>query len=124
MCMKFKATQAVQPMLPREVSNRPWQDIAADFFNFNGREHLLLIDKFSKDFFIHKTSSETTDTIIKKLQEFILQYSPPRRLSTDNRSLFSAEPLAKFVFTTHQLYHLIPHVPKVKLIHRVPSENH
>ena len=29
-CTRFKVTQAVQPMLPRDIPNRPWQKLAAD----------------------------------------------------------------------------------------------
>ena len=31
-CTKHKATQVIQQMLPRDVLESPWQDLAADFF--------------------------------------------------------------------------------------------
>ena len=31
-CTQHKAKQAVQPMLPRDVPDSPWQELAADFF--------------------------------------------------------------------------------------------
>ena len=46
-CTQHKATQHIQPMLPRDVPEAPWQDLAADFFNFKGKEYLLIADTFS-----------------------------------------------------------------------------
>ena len=36
-CTQHKATQHIQPMIPRDVPEAPWQDLAADFFNFKGK---------------------------------------------------------------------------------------
>ena len=36
-CTQHKATQHIQLMLPRDVPEAPWQDLAADFFNFKGK---------------------------------------------------------------------------------------
>ena len=47
-CRKHKATQHIQPMIPRNVPEAPWQDFTADFFNFKGKEYLLIADTFSK----------------------------------------------------------------------------
>ena len=47
-CTKHKAIQAVQPMLLRDVPNRSWHDLTADFFHFNSKEYLLLAETFSK----------------------------------------------------------------------------
>ena len=70
-CTKHKATQAVQAMLPRDVPDRPWHDLTADFFHVSGKEYLLLADTFNKYSFIYKTLSKTTDFIIQKLQQLI-----------------------------------------------------
>ena len=47
-CTKHKATQAIQPMIPKDVPEGPWQDLAADFFQNNNTEHLLIADTFIK----------------------------------------------------------------------------
>ena len=45
-CTKHKATQAIQPMLSRDVPESPWQDITADFFHHNNTEYLLITETF------------------------------------------------------------------------------
>ena len=73
-CTQHKAKQAVQPMLPRDVPDSPWQELAADFFTHNHKEYLLIVDTFSKYPFIYQTSSKTAESITKKLQNLISQY--------------------------------------------------
>ena len=60
---QHKATQATQPMFPRDFSDGPWQDLAVDFFTFHRKEHLLICDTFSIDSFIFNTFFNTTQAI-------------------------------------------------------------
>ena len=112
-CTQHKAKQAIQPMLPRDVPDSPWQEIAADFFTYNHREDLFTADTFSKYPFIHQTSSKTADSIIKKLQNLISQYGPPKRFFSDNGPPFSSEVFKEFLasqYTDHTTSS--PHYPK------------
>ena len=83
-CTQFKATQAVQLTLPRDIPEGPWQDLATNFFKHNNAEYILIADPFRKYPFIFKTTSKTEDTIIQKFKQLISQYRPPKRLSTEN----------------------------------------
>ena len=58
-CTKHKATWAVQLMLPRDIPEGPWQDLAADFFQHNNTDYLHIIaDTFCKYLFLYKISSK------------------------------------------------------------------
>ena len=63
-CTQHKATQHIQPMLPRDIPEAPWQDLAADFFNFKGKEYLLIADTFSKYPFASRMTTKTAETVI------------------------------------------------------------
>ena len=63
-CTQHKATQHIQPMLPRDVPEAPWQDLAADFFNFKRKEYLLIADTFSKYPFAARMTTKTAETVI------------------------------------------------------------
>ena len=63
-CTQHNATQHIQPMLPRDVPEAPWQDLAADFFNFKGKEYLLIADTFSKYPFASRMTTKTAETVI------------------------------------------------------------
>ena len=63
-CTQHKAIQHIQPMLPRDVPEAPWQDLAADFFKFKGKEYLLVADTFSKYPFASRMTTKTAETVI------------------------------------------------------------
>ena len=52
--MEYKATQPIQPLLPQDVPDAPWQDLATDILQFNNKEYLLVATVFSKYPFISK----------------------------------------------------------------------
>ena len=67
-CTTPKATQAIEPMSPREFPESPWQDLTADFFHNNNTEYHLIVDSFSKHQFLYKNSSKAADPIAKKIK--------------------------------------------------------
>ena len=104
-CTQHKAKQAVQPMLPRDVPDSPWQELAADFFMHNHKEYLLIADTFSKYPFVYQISSKTAESINKKLQNLISQYGPPKRFFSDNGPPFSSKAFQKFL-ASHYIDHI------------------
>ena len=79
-CTQHKAKQAVQPMLPRDVPDSPWQELVADFFTYNHKEYLLIADTFSKYPFIYQASSKTAESIIKKVTKFNFTIWPSKKI--------------------------------------------
>ena len=66
----IRPSKQSQLMLPRDVPDSPWQELAADFFTHNHEEYLLIVDTYSKYPFIYQTS-KTAESINKKLQNVI-----------------------------------------------------
>ena len=56
---KHKASSPAQPMLPRDVPDSPYQEIAVDYLTHQGKEYLLICYTFSKYPFLYKVSSKT-----------------------------------------------------------------
>ena len=112
-CTQHKATQHIQPMLPRDVPEAPWQDLAADFFNFKGKEYLLVVDTFSKYPFAARMTTKTAEAVIRKLIQLFSQYGNPKSLATDNGPPFSSEAFAQFM-STQRVEHITssPHYLK------------
>ena len=96
MCAKQKASQTVQPMLPCDIPDRPWQELATDYFTHQGKDYLLIADSFSKYPFIYKIPSKTSDSIIQCLQGLFPQYGTPQHFFSDNRPLFSSDLFQNF----------------------------
>ena len=112
-CTQHKATQHIHPMLPRDVPETPWQDLAADFFNFKGKEYLLVADTFSKYPFAFRMTTKTAETVIQKFTQLFSQYGSPKSLTTDNGPPFSSEVFDQFL-STQRVEHITssPHYPK------------
>ena len=91
----------------------PWQDLAADFFNFKGKEYLLIADTFSKYPFASRMTTKTAETAIQKLTQLFSQYDNPKSLTTDNGPPFSSEVFAQFM-NTQRVEHITssPHYLK------------
>ena len=61
---------------PKRLPEAPWQDVAADFFNFKNKEYHLSADTFSKYPFTVKISTKTADSVILKLTHFFHSVQP------------------------------------------------
>ena len=112
-CTQHKETQHIQPMLPRDVPEAPWQDLAVYFFNFKGKEYLFIADTFSKYPFAFGMTTKTAEIVIQKFTQLLSQYGNPKSLTTDNGPPFSSEVFAQFM-STQRVEHITssPHYPK------------
>ena len=121
-CTKHKASPPAQPMLPRDIPDSPWQDIAADYMTHNSQEYLIICDAFSKYPFVFKVSTKSAKSLCACLLELISQYGPLYTLSTDNGLPFQSEELAEFLMH-HHIEHTTssPQLPKVQWLHHIPG---
>ena len=49
-CQENQKSQPREPMMPHEVPQGPWEVLITDLFHFDGENHLMLTDYFSKFF--------------------------------------------------------------------------
>ena len=96
-CVKQKALQTVQPMLPHDVPDGPWQEIATDYFTHSNKDYLLIADTFSKYPFIYSIHSKTHNSLIQCLQDLFSQFGMPLLFFSDNGPPFSSEPFSSFL---------------------------
>ena len=92
-------------MLPRDIPDSPWQELAADYFKHKSKDYLLIANTFSKYPFIYKVHSKTTDSIIHCLQDLFSQFGKPQCFFSDNGPPFSSEPFSQFL-TSHAIDHI------------------
>ena len=111
-CTKHKASPHAQPMLPRDISNSPWQGITADYPTHKGKEYLLTCNLFSKYWFLYKVSSKSTHSLSQCLQDLISQYGLSSLIHTDNGPPFTSDELSQLLQCNH-IDHItsFPHFP-------------
>ena len=64
-CNTYQHKQQKEPMIQHPVPARPWQFIAADLFEFQGKEYLVTTDYYSNFFEVDKLTSQTSREVIK-----------------------------------------------------------
>ena len=112
-CTKHKASLPAQPMLPRDIPDGPWQDIAADYLTHKSHEYLIICHAFSKYPFVFKVMSKSAQSLRTHLLELISQYGPPMSLSTDNGPPSASNELAEFLMCHCIAHHTsFPHFPR------------
>ena len=112
-CTKHKASPPAQPMLPQDIPDGSWQDIAADYMTHNGQEYLIICDAFSKYPFACKTSTKSAQSLCTCLLQLISQCGPLTMLYIDNGPPFASEELTEFL-THHCIEYSTssPHFPR------------
>ena len=87
-CARYKASQTVQPMLPRYIPDGPWQNLAADYFTHHSKDYLLITDSFSKYPSLFRVHSKTSDSLIQFLKTSFYSMECPNEFSPIMDPLF------------------------------------
>lgn len=97
-----EACQALKPMNSREtlmqqpVEELPWEKVASDLFELNGRQYLLLVDYLSNFIEVEPLSSMSSVAVIKILKSNFARYGIPKLLVTDSGSQFTSAEFSQF----------------------------
>jgi len=70
--------------LPHEVPDRPWAKLGPDIFTYNGTDHILVVDYFSKYPKVVSLRTKTAQEIINKLKSLFARHGVPDMLVSDN----------------------------------------
>ena len=95
-CLAMKTKPEERTLLPHKVPDGPWQKIGADFFDFDGKKFLLVIDYFSKFLFVEKVTTTSAQSTINKLCTIFATEGAPQKLITDNGPPFNSGEFRRF----------------------------
>lgn len=90
-CQKFQRNQLKEPMHPHEIPNVPWQKVAADLFNFAGKDYLLVVDYFSKYPEFANVCSKSAPSVIQAMKIIFARHGIPETVIADNMLFNSYE---------------------------------
>ena len=90
-CEKYQPANAKQPMLPHDLPSRPFQKVALDFLEFNGKNYLVVTDYYSKWIELLETKYKTTGEVISKLKSIFARFGIPQIVVADNMPFNSRE---------------------------------
>ena len=95
-CREHQRKGTKETMIIKEHSTRPFQNIAADIFEFNGQQILLVADQYSKMPFVKTMKSVTSTSCIEYLKAIFAVHGIPERLYTDNAKYFVSNEFHNF----------------------------
>ena len=80
---------------------RPWERVATDLYDFQGRKYIIVVDYYSRWFDIKELSNETSHSVIKALKEAVATHGIPGVIMSDNGPQYSAEAFRQFAAAYH-----------------------
>ena len=95
-CREYEKGQRKETLISHEARSRPWQFVAADLFELNGKSYLVTVDYFSDFFELDHLKSTSSVYVIKKLKGHFARHGIPEQLVTDNEPQFVSRDFLKF----------------------------
>ncbi|XP_055585263.1 uncharacterized protein K02A2.6-like [Uranotaenia lowii] len=114
-CAAVSSQFPPEPMTRKEIPDRPWQDIAIDFFTAKEcGTFRVVVDYFSR--FLRVVEMKSTDAAHTKsaLQTLFDEYSYPESIRSDNGPPFTSQEFANYCTERNiRLIHTIPYWPQM-----------
>lgn len=95
-CAKFADKQQRQPMIPYDIPDRPWQTIACDLFELDGRSYIVCVDYYSNFFEVDRLQEKRSIDVIRKIKATMARYGIPETVVTDNGPPFNGQEFQQF----------------------------
>ena len=88
-------------MLPRDIPDGPWQEIAADYLTHRVESIYCYAICLASSPFLYKVSTKSAQSLCACLQELTLKYGLPYLLYTDNGLPFTSKEFAQTLQCNH-----------------------
>ena len=95
-CLKKRPSHHAEPLVNTPLPERPFQKVAADFFQFEKKEYLVFVDYYSRWLEIASMGRITSDATIGKLKNIFARFGPPETFMTDEGTQFTSAAFEKF----------------------------
>ena len=95
-CREHQRKNSKETILIKEQATRSFQNIAADIFEFNCQQFLLVADQYSKMLFIKTTKTVTSANCIGYFKAILAVHVIPERLFTYNARYFVSNKFHNF----------------------------
>lgn len=103
----------VEPMIASELPDYPWQRVAADLFELNGKHYLVVVDYYSRFIEVCLLKQTTSEAIVADLKSVFARHGIPEVFRSDNGPQFASKSFDEFT-RKYQIRHIksSPHYPK------------
>ena len=81
---KKHLTPKVQPLIPTELPQLPWQKVAMDLFEWKKKTYLLIVDYYSRYIEIALLNRLTSEEVVAHCQSIFARHGIPEQVVSDN----------------------------------------
>ena len=78
-------------MICHEIPTRPWEKIAFDLFQLNGRDYMVTVNYYSNFFEVDSLTTKTAVEVIRKLKAHLARHGIPDQVISDNGQPFASD---------------------------------
>ena len=116
MCANYR-TPPAEPLLSSSLPDLPWQKVATDLFELNGKHFLIVIDFFPRFIELIELRLETADCVITALKSIFASHGIPAVVCSDNGPCYAAEfsTVRSNLCFFHTTYIIVMHKEMVRL---------
>ena len=82
-----------------KIPTRPWEKIAVDLFQLNGRDYMVTVDYYSSFFEVDSLTTKTAVEVIRKLKAHLARHGIPDQVISDNGQPFASDSFHEFAST-------------------------
>lgn len=95
-CQNLKPANQKETLLQHDTENGPWEKVATDIMEIQGRHYLITVDYFSNFIEADYLPSTTAETVILKLKGHFARFGVPKIVMSDNGPQFASQEFRKF----------------------------
>ena len=101
-CNYNAPSNPTQPPFPVNHPQFPFSDICADFFEFNQKSFLVVVDRYSNWISLFSLEGDNSANVIKVLRTYFMTWGVPITLSTDGAQVFTSKEMITIYFCSHK----------------------
>ena len=96
-CEERRPTQVKEPLVTRELPERPFQEVSTDLFEFKKQHYVVLVDAYSRYIEIANLRQQTTsESVIKSLKNIFARHGIPELVFSDNGPQYDSKDFKTF----------------------------
>ena len=95
-CQLAQPQQQRQPLMSYPIPTHPWQLVASDCFEINGRHYVVLVDIYPDFIELSQLPDLSSNALIKAIKPVFATHGAPATLITDNGTNFISSEFRRF----------------------------
>jgi hypothetical protein len=90
------ARDQAEPLISTPLPELPWQKIATDLFEQDGKHYIVVVDYYSRFFEVARLPGQTSEYVIKALRDIFGRFGCPMVCVSDGGPAYKSSRFAEF----------------------------